>query len=319
MELLKEKRFWAAFGLGLALCALVPLGVITWKPGHDAFLSWLLGLSASEIAVLIALVTGIRLRPRRPEPLAAWVGALLTGIVLLTTRGGILSLIANIAQYLLGGRPWQEIVERITEQFGSIITILKFSAPSFISSTASFALTFAVICWLAANYWRIGSWEKFRRGPGGAILKGGIIAGLIVLPISFILDWYQLTVLLPQYIKQLTVAGKHFTPQSFHPYHFSWVWLLVSELRGIISGAVIAAILAPLRPKPGLGAFAGGGLVLGMAALSYLLPRLSGQPLSIPPVFAGVYILRALSRGLSGAIAGSFAGRWSDIEIAKEE
>jgi hypothetical protein len=315
MDLLKEKRFWAALGLGLALCVLVPLGISTWSPGHESLWErsiwpWLSRALFSGIFLLAALVTGIRIHTRRPERLAAGVGFV---------AGGLMQNIFSAARTAVD-MPGLGFLQRIFEvvhylfspNFGSWSMMLADN----LTSLTYFALPLAVICWLTANYWRMNSWDEFRRGPGGAILKGGIIAGLIILPISFILVWYQQTMLLPQYIKQLPKTELNF---SHHVHQFSWGWQLITGLRGIISGAMITAILTSLRPKPILGAFAGSGLVLGMAAFSFLLMRFSSTSFSLPPSFVGVYVMQILSRVLLGAIAGSFAGRWSDIEIAKEE
>jgi hypothetical protein len=313
MELLKEKRFWAAFGLGLALCALVPLSIQSISPGHESLwerylLPWLVRTLLGGIVLLVALITAIKVRPRRPERLAAAAGFIGSGF--------------SLGAFLYGsagfytGNYLNEII-RFVQSFFQILpnsdAPVRSALPMLFSSFSIFLLPLAVICWLAANYWRMDSWGQFWRGPGGAILRGGIVAGLILLPVSVMLALYNHAVLIPQYIRQLPE-----TAIKFHQARpFSWGQHSIMGLNGIVSGAMITAFLVSLRPKPILGAFAGSGLALIMACVFFILMKLPGQAPFQPQNL--MLALLALKNVLLAAIAGSFAGRWSEIEIAKEE
>ena len=299
------KIVWAAaLALGLFQFSLLGLRMVGPNPSVWSVYVWpyLSRLLLATVVVAAALVSGILIRPQRPERIAAAVGAVGGSCVLgLDLLGQIISRIGEMVGPLLAGLP---------PSGGRIHTFLLPQTVNIVSLvTVAYALPLAVACWLGANYWRSDSWQRFWRGPGGAILRGGLVAGAICMPLSIAAGWWR--------YERLQELREHIaTP--LHPGRpwpgYPWGNLLVSSPSGITSGAVIAAILATRRPKPVVGAFAGSGLVLGIGVLFLALSLWTSpppEPFGLRTVLA-LQVPRLLVSAVLGAIAGSFAGRWED-------
>ena len=292
MHVLRDKKLWKAVGLAVGFYALVPMGAIGVNVGGSSFWSAFLWPTMSPLFIAIplafaAIATGCVLRPRHPQRLAAWIG-------------GLGALLCIGLPHLI---PWPLGRTYASQALGFIaLTSGYFSSP------------LAVGCWIAADYWRCESSTSFWRGPSGAIVRGGLAAGLLAVAIAVPMgDWLHHSVLSPRFAP----LGSILSVLS----HFSSLPLL----------AVVTAILARWRPSPVLGAFAGMGLALGVTGV-IVLPTVA--PLLSPGLHAAGYLhsfdryhtlagwLRALYRVLinaaMAALAGSFAGRWEPDPLPDE-
>jgi hypothetical protein len=157
----------------------------------------------------------------------------------------------------------------------------------------------AVAAWVGANYWRRGNWTQVWRGPGGAIVKGGIIAGTAGAVLS-IARWFGP---MQSYMRSEALAlGAIWLPPPF--------WnILMGHLAWVCGSAVITALLVSWHPRPIVGAFAGSGISLGLygAGMAYNAWVMGPMTHTIP-ILAAVSAL--FITAVTGAIAGSFAGRW---------
>jgi hypothetical protein len=167
------------------------------------------------------------------------------------------------------------------------------------------ALPLAVSCWIGANYWRLDSWREFWRGRSGAIVKGGLAAGLLLLPLSLLLGWYKVAS-----VQQYVQARQASLPP------FYWELRIERSLSQIRNGAVITALLVCWRPHPWRGALAGSGIAAGFSA-PLLFSTLTNYASALGPVWHDAHWLALQSAEIAlyvilGAIAGSFAGRWED-------
>ncbi len=288
MDRVKGWKLLSATGVAMALFALVPLGMGIVRPGApNTFWSvvvWprLPMLLTGLPVVAAALITGCLARPWRPERLAAVAGGI----------GGFLVLaLPYIRNYRPASTPALLLDGLIT--------------------TWVMALPLAVSCWTGANYWRLDSWREFWRGPSGAIVKGGLAAGLLLLPLSLLLWWYR-----EASIQQLIQARQASLPP------FYWELRILRSLGQIGNGAVIAALLACWRPPRWRGALAGSGIAVGYSA-PLLFRTLTNYTTALGPVWHDAHWLALQSAeivryAILAAIAGSFAGRW-EVEPTRDQ
>ncbi len=279
------KLVWAVLlALGLYQFVLLGLGISHWPRGEPgaawSVVVWQrlqMLLEALPVAVA-ALVTGSLLRPARPERVAAVVGCV----------GGFGVLVLPHAWHI-GYSPLAP---------GAYVVLSWFWL---------FSVALGVCCWVGANYWRSGSWRGFWRGPSGAIVKAGLVGGLVGLPLLLLGSW----------VCQQQSAEWYARAMHRPPPPFNWVGTAVLSLGGVTQAAVVAAILVLWRPKPALGVFAGAGIMVGLyPSLPSILALLDQQGQAVlremglvMPVLLG---LSAAHRGAMGAVAGYFSGRWEE-------
>jgi len=265
---------------------------------------WLSRLLMAGPVIAAAVVTGCLARPRRPERVAAAVGgAGAFSILVWQFLPGVTHVIKQAAAAIMAGSslgamsPRYELPSAAQFLDATWVTLWVGCVPA------------AVACWVGANYWRSESWRLFWRGPGGAILKGGLIAGAAAIAIS-LTRWYgPWNAVTREHIQAVAKATGQAAAPWWHP-----VFLSLSLVGGAFT---ITAFLVSLRPAPVLGAFAGSGLALGVLAISELLSRLeglhmataSGLGVKLGLAFYTFLLLQTVARG---AIAGVFAGRWQD-------
>jgi hypothetical protein len=263
-------------------------------------LPWLQRLGMTAPIVVAGIVTGCVLRPRRPEPLAALIGAAAALPIALpmvlpeTFRSALF-------QFLFGGG------SRAMEHLG---LPEHFWWRQLVSSTRLLFLMFwiaglpaAVAGWVGARYWRAGSWGRFWKGPGGAIVRGGLVVGALGLVLELV-RWEA--VLRPT---ARAMAGEGDVVGG--PVRVSQV--IVLNLSAVAYGAMVTALLVGWRPRPTWGAFAGSGTALALFGLSLLDIIVSGSA-ALGPVHLldAVAVSAAVVRMLEGAAAGAFAGDWED-------
>jgi len=275
------KLVWAG-ALALALFQFALLG----KRGGGSFWEshlwpWLSQVLIAAPIVAVALFTSWRLRPRRPERLAAALGGI----------GGFCFLAVPAAVPLSAFRELEGLISDLSRVLYGLA-----------ASGWSFTAPLAVSCWVAANYLRADSWPRFWRGPGGAILKGAIVGGMVGVPAALAGGWYS---------NQLRseVAVRY----GFHPLPYSWGIHLLMSLSGIAAAAVVAALLVSWRPGAALGAFAGSGLNLGVYVLFLALYAI--QPSRLDLGFSEIAYMMSptfVHKAVLGAVAGVFAGRWEE-------
>jgi hypothetical protein len=288
MDRVKGWRLLGAVGVAMALFAFAVLGigVVGARAGAPrtfwSLYLWphLAMLLTALSVVAAALTTACLARRRRPERLAAVIGGL----------GWLLA--ACLQVWSMGFRP-----------AGVAAGVL-----SMLTWFRRLGLPLAVGCWLGANYWRSGTVTQFRAGPGGAILRGGLVAGLVVVPLGVLVDWSQ-------HAAEMGYLAAHSLPV----WAFSPGGHAVVALGAVADAAVVTALLVPWRPRPWRGAFAGSGIAAGLGGLVLLVAWLvTAGPLS-PPSLLHHDLLRMQLRlelldigvaAIMGAIAGSFAGRW---------
>jgi len=262
---------------------------------------WLFRLLMSGPVIAAGVVTGCLARPRRPERLAAAVGgAGAFCIMVWQFLPSVTDVIRQAATAILAGSsmyPRYELPSAVQFLHATWVTLWVGCVPA------------AVACWVGAHYWRSQSWRIFWRGPGGAILKGGLIAGAAAVVIS-LARWYgPWNALTREHIQAVAEA----TGQAAAPW-----WHHVFLSLSLVAGALeITAFLVSLRPTPVVGAFAGSGLALALRAISELLNRLERLHMGVPSDLGlklglASYTFLLLETAALGAIAGVFAGRWQD-------
>jgi hypothetical protein len=290
------KVVWAvALALGLFQCALPGSTVIRWgvpPTFWSAYLwPWLSQSAVALTTITVVLVTACRLRAQRPERLAARLAAVVS----------FLALPMYLAMPLVRGVPHG------AGPYSSLYFAQVFVLQLFRFSWA-FLLPLAVSCWVGARYWRADNWAAFWRGPGGAILKGGLVAGGVGVALSFAGASYS-------WSHTAEFAAKAGLRVPFLLTYHWWLQLLTS-LPAITQGAVITALLASWRPNLVLGAFAGSGLSAGVTVLSFIGLLASYVPIrsvsSHDLLGLGSVWTMFPQAVLLGAIAGVFAGRWEE-------
>ncbi len=305
MHVLRDGKLWKAVGLAVGLFLFVVMAGVS-VAAHARHTPWdlylasrVLTLSLAAPTILAGLVTGAFLRPGNPERIAALVGGI-GGAVLLAAPQAISYTGAPLSLSTL----WYPGLAAALREFvlgPGILALLWFRA-----------LPLAVVCWIGANYWRSASSSRFWRGPGGAIIRAGLVAGLAGVPLTFLSSWYS--GLRAQELYRF-ITMKHSLP----PY---WMANRVVMAVGSVAGAMtIAALLARWRPAPLPGAFAASGIVFLVQALGTALnPALSPQlgPQLVIPVWLTVEAVRVGGVMVTAAIAGSFAGRWEPEPLRDE-
>jgi len=266
MRVLRDPKLWKAVGLAVGLFAFVFVGLRLpqlepdWTVWETQIRPRLQFLVPATGVVVAALITASVLRPRRPQRLAAIIGCL----------GEVIVFVA----------PWRHV------ETGAL-------------GVAYFASLLTVSCWIGADYWAKGSWGRFWRGPGGAMLKGGLTAGLVsAFVFAPIHEW----------------AYPSMVPRT------DWKLLekAVMGLSAIPPLALLTGVLSPWRPTRAMGAFAGAGLatgLIGLAVPTVLRPLLS----PLPQGLGGANLLFGFGAEIAAAaLAGSFAGRWEPEPLSDE-
>jgi hypothetical protein len=319
MERVKGFKVVWAVGLALALFQFTLVGIRAVVPGvtpsvWSSYLwPWLSRVLVAGLVIITALVSAVLMRPQRPERFAAAVGAVGGMLVWVLPELAPHLPLRDIATSILAGF-WAEAFSLAAESLRFWLAAL-FSGQLGFGARSAFGWFFILVlpltvsCWVGANYWRSGSWRRFWRGPGGAILKGGLVAGAVGGPLSVAgARWRHAK------IEELTahMPGRRLhTARPWLP-GYPWTDWIVASLTGIAGAAVLTALLVSWRPKPLVGAFAGIGLTLGLSALWLALYSLRAHaPFGLQTMLA-LSAVGLLKAAIVGGIAGSFAGRWEE-------
>jgi hypothetical protein len=277
MGRVKGLKLLSATGVAMAVFLFVPLGSSVVRSVGPTFWNeqvWprLAPLLRALPVVVAALTSGCLLRRQRPERVAAVVGGI----------GGLCALVL----------PWVLMTSRGESATASVLKVVVWWWAQ--------GLPLAVACWLGANYWRSDTGPDLWNGPSGAIVRGGVVAGLLVVPLRIPVAWYHHTL----------VRG-YAAAHALHVPAFHWGIYALGFASAIPAAAAITALLASWRPRPWWGAFAGSGIAAGVAGIGMAFSLSLGTPpsgareglLLTTLLYASLYIVM-------GAIAGSFAGRW---------
>ena len=279
MHVLRDGKLWKAVGLAVGFYALVPMGAVDVNVQGSSFWSRYFWPTMSPLFVAIpivvaAIAAGVLTRPCSPRR-AAWVGG-------------------------LGGFACISLPHFLSWPLGKIHGLQALSFAVLVSGY--FSLPLAVGCWIGTDYWRRESLQSFWRGPSGAVLRGGLIAGIVGTVIFLLLDlWvhFRLSVRFPSPMVAL-------------------LFLLFRRLGSIPQLALLAAVLARWRPSPMVGAFAGAGIAFGVAG-ALVFPVVAPLALPLSNLLSSLDLYGRLVIGLiSAAIAGSFAGRWEPEPLSDE-
>ena len=299
------KLVWAvALAVGLWQFALLGFAVsregsVSLWSGYAT--SWLSRLLISAPVIALGIVVGCLTRPQRPERRAAVIGALGSLPIVLPVVFP-LDALQRLLVIVLGGGSW----EQIRAHFYGYLSLWWLANAAYLMLSLSFMLGVgaAVAGWVGANYWRCGNWAQFWRGPGGAIVKGGLVAGTVGAVLS-VARWFGPVGAAMR--SEALALGMVWLPPPF------W-FIAILPLGGVCSGAVITALLVSWRPRPIIGAFAGSGIVLGLFSAGMIYGAWArGTTAHATPSLASVSVLSLLFiTAVTGAIAGSFAGRWRD-------
>lgn len=313
---MKGKKLFKALGLALALFAFAPLGTTVVWPQTSPWWPWLTRMFMAAPVLLAALVTGVLLRPQRPEPLAAKIAASV-GLAIILVQ---ISLDHNNFWPYLGQLIFVPGSVGFSE--GTLGDQLRFSVMQGMQEVLTYSLGFilplAASCWVAANFWRTVSWRQFWSGPGGAIIKGGLAVAIVTFPLRLGQNWYRNSYAIPRYAAEMARLGHEFRlPSDFH--RLALIRLCLFSLHEIAIGAGLTALLVRYRPSLKLGAFAGSGIMLGYIAISQAIYHLTFPPsATTEPRFASPFdlmLLTTLVSAITGAVAGVFAGRWSEEAV----
>ncbi|KPJ64379.1 hypothetical protein AMK68_01775 [candidate division KD3-62 bacterium DG_56] len=290
MSRVKGLKLLSATGVAMALFFFAALGADYTPRAGVAETFWnlwvwprLARLLTALAVVLAGLVSGCLLRRQRPERLAAVVGGI----------GGLLALVLPAV---------------LEHGDGTIVGPLR----NLVQLWWSWGLPLAVACWLGASYWRSDTRRDFWAGPSGAIIRGGVVAGLLVLPLRVPLRWYHHSLV-------SRWAAAHFPSAPSYHWSAEVVWIVVGGLSAIAAAAVITALLVSWRPTPWSGAFAGSGITAGLHGIYFagLLSVGSLAPAELREALLRILLLDVAIYVVMGAIAGSFAGRW-EVEPGTE-
>jgi len=281
MRWLRGVRLIAGVGLGMGLFFFVPLG--SGGTGGSPFLgtvsSWLCVLAWAAVVISVALITTAVLTPQRPGPVAAAVGAL----------GGFLLLVLPnvwISLFWLLDRSVEHPLRELWTLF---------------ACCWEDSLPLAVACWLGASYWQSDSWSRFWQGAGGAVVKGGLVAGLVCLPVIVALRLYD-AALVTAFLKARVPPLEWFV----------WAVVVAQSLGGVTRGAVVTALFLSWRPRRWLGGVAGAVLLVAIAfpTLRIEVTDNFGFFIENRSLLVSTVLLRLLPAAVIGGIAGSYAGRW---------
>lgn len=265
-----------ALAVALWQFALLSFTIVHGTRWLDYVLPWLSRLLISAPVVALGVVVGCLTRPQRPERRAAVIGALATLLIWLP----------------------------LAFSAGALRPAWSLSATWLCLSLTLGGAEAAVSAWVGANYWRRGNWAQFWNGPGGAILKGGMVAGLASVAVG-IAHWYG--PLGEAFRSEALAIGVTIPPIPLSR-------IITEQLGRIGWYAMITAMLVSWRPTKLIGAFAGSGISLGLFVISMVynawVNRTMGHPMPSLSVLSVLAIL--FTRAMPGAIAGFFAGRWRD-------
>jgi hypothetical protein len=309
MSRTEKIRLVVAVALAVGLWQFVRLGtrfVSVHRPGPwDVWIwPWLSGLLVAAPVAALSVATGCLVRPQRPERLAAKLAAIAGFCVLVIPPllQGLGDGIRGFGADLLAGM-YSQALERLIEGFHSWWGG-QWPSPAYRVGYDALTLSWywvvplAVACWMGANYWRCDSWRSFWRGPGGAILKGALAGGAAGVVLAAPARYYVHSI-------QTQVAaqgGFILRPLQVGPG-------LIMSLASLPGAATVTALLVKWRPKPLLGALAGSGLSLGVAAVSRALGPVRPQVFALSQWIA-LQATYLVAIGVVGAIAGIWAGKW---------
>jgi hypothetical protein len=318
MERVKGFKVVCALALALALLQFSLVGIRVVVPGATPSVwifylwPWLSRVLLAALVIITALVSAVLIRPQRPERIAAAVGAVGGMLVWVLPEVWPGLPLRNIGTSILAGS-WAQVFSLAAESLRFWLTDL-LSGRLELANRLFFwfcpvVLPPTVSCWIGANYWRSGSWQRFWRGPGGAILKGGLVAGAVGIPLSVASSWWR-----HAEVQELMAHMPARSPHMVRPLPpgYPWAGWALSSLSGIAGAAVVTALLVSWRPKPLVGAFAGVGLMLGLSALSLAMLSRTPGPLFGFRTTLDLSVVWLLKAAIVGGIAGSFAGRWEE-------
>jgi len=295
MHVLRDKKLWKAVGLAVGLFAFAFAGIHLphaqpeWTVWNEQIWPRLSPLLPATGVVLVALVTASLLRPRRPQRMAAVIGGL----------GEVIALV--LPHQIMRVMSW----EGTHVPSGFQLRVLSYD----LVFAALFAPILMVACWIGADYWVKGSWSRFWRGPGGAIIKGGLVAGAV----SIITTMATAIWVLPHALAAVKPPPGVVMPRESLGSHF------ISSLNAIAGAATITALFARWRPSPWIGAFAASGLALVPTSIVIIAsPEAMLAPIRNNPAMVAMMIASLGGGVLTAALAGSFAGRWEPEPLRDE-
>jgi hypothetical protein len=299
-------RLLVAVALAVGLWQFVRLGtrfVSGTRPSPwDVWIwPWLSGLLCATPVAALSIASSCLIRPQRPERLAAKLAAVAGFCVLvipLLLEGLGDSMRGVVTDLLVGMYP--QALERLTQGlrswFSEGYTYHRWDLILWLSWY--WVVPLAVACWMGANYWRCGSWRTFWRGPGGAILKGALVGGAAGVALAVPVRYYAHSI-------QAQIAAE----RGFHLPPVDVGGMLIMSLSSLPNAATITALLVKWRPKASLGAFAGSGLSVGLAAVSSALSSVRHQDFALSQWIA-LQATHLVATAIVGAIAGIWAGKW---------
>ncbi len=267
-------------GLGMAVCLLASLGT-RWAPFLAPVLWWLRLLLEALVVMVAALGLAVWISPRRPGPTAALVGALVGFGAAMPAQ---LWTLQTMQPSHPSGQPLADSLALVAQCW-------------------NYAAVLGVSCWLVADRWRAASWCSFWAGAGGAVARGGTIAGAISLPILISLHAYSGIVI------DMLLGIKASAPDPL-----AWAGIVAQSLSGIPKGMVVTALLAAFRPSPLRGALAGMGILLSVAVVSLYADVSShayNYAVECRPLLLPTVLLKVVPAIAIGGIAGSYAARWT--------
>ncbi len=299
-----RKLVWASL-LAVGLWQFVLLGFLGPHGGTVTFWGtyiapWLQRLAMTAPILVAGVVTGCLLRPRRPERLAALIGA--AAALPIALPFAFAGLWSWLFMFVFGGGSRGVASLGLPEHYWSREIVL--STYRLFIMFWVVGLAAAVAGWVGARYWRAESWERFWRGPGGAIIRGALVTGAI----GVVLEVVRWEVLLRP--TALAMAEAQGLTRRALP-----LWRIGSfALSTAAFGSVVTALLVGWRPRWWWGAFAGSGIALALfsfALLNNAVERAVGEmgPVRLLDI---VTVSAAVVRMVEGAVAGGYAGNWED-------
>ncbi len=301
-----RKLVWASL-LAVGLWQFALLGISSGPHGEGVTLwasfvaPWLRGLGTTAPIIIAGVVTGCLLRPRRPEQLAALIAAAAALPIALPFVFRE-RLVSTVFMFLFGGGSRGLRSLGLPEHYWSREIV--FSTYYLFVTFWMVGLPATVAGWVGARYWRTENWERFWKGPGGAIIRGALVTGAV----GVVLEVVRWEVLLRP--TALAMAEAQGLTRDQLP-----LWHVVRlALSAAAFGAVVTALLVGWQPRWWWGAFAGSGIalaLLGVSLLAAILERALGAAGSASMIDIAA-ISSAAVRMVKGAVAGVYAGNWED-------
>ncbi len=291
-----------AIALALALWQFTLLSFFTPRPPsleltasrwlYINAMAWAGRLLISAPMVALGIVVACLTRPQRPERRAAIIGALATLAVMLPSFfPGAISMRLHLSTLAMAGTSF------------SLVQLL----PGLLLLSLGFGLSAALSTWVGANYWRRGNFTRFWKGAGGAILKGGIAAGMASVVLE-IVEWHGPI--------DSALRSEALAIGLIHPEGMPVLQIVIHQLGRIGWYAVITSLFVSWRPGTLVGAFAGSGVSLGLygigTAFAAWLANKAGHPTPMTSLVSVTVFFTLFGTIVPAAIAGSFAGRWRD-------